>query len=125
MVVVTLVAILAAVALPNYTKYIQQSKAKAAAADLVTLSLAIENCFLKKLSYPKTPSNNTIALPTELDGCDLPKPTQTDDFDYTVQANEHGYTLGATVKKNPVWCSLTLDHQHTRTSTNCAVLKNW
>lgn len=45
MIVVALVAILAAVAMPMYSQYMAKSQARAASADLVALSLVLENRF--------------------------------------------------------------------------------
>ena len=42
MIVVAIVAILAAVALPSYSNYIHRSQARTAAADLAALGLALE-----------------------------------------------------------------------------------
>lgn len=61
MIVVALIAILAAVALPAYNQYIDRSNLRTAQADLVALSLNLENRFQRTLSYP------TLALATNAD----------------------------------------------------------
>lgn len=62
MMVVALIAILAAVALPAYNGYVNRSKIKTAQADLVALSLNIENHYQRKLSYPTADYADTAAL---------------------------------------------------------------
>lgn len=52
LVVVALISILAALALPAYNGYTSRAKIKTAQADLVALSLSFENEYRKKLSYP-------------------------------------------------------------------------
>lgn len=47
MIVVAIVAILAAIALPSYERYVKKSRARGASADLVALSLTLENRFQK------------------------------------------------------------------------------
>lgn len=53
LVALMLVGILSAIAIPYYQGWVKESAARAAAADLVSLSLVIENQFQKTLSYPK------------------------------------------------------------------------
>lgn len=60
--VVALIAILAAIALPAYNGYVNRSKIKTAQADLVALSLNFENYYQRKLAYPTTNYANTAAM---------------------------------------------------------------
>jgi type IV pilus assembly protein PilE len=62
MIVVSLIAILAAVALPAYNNYVNRSKIKTAQADLVALSLLYENRYQRQLSYPATDYADTAAV---------------------------------------------------------------
>lgn len=68
MMVVALIAILAAVALPAYNGYVNRSKIKTAQADLVALSLNFENYYQRKLAYPTSDYANTAALKTAFPG---------------------------------------------------------
>ena len=52
MVAIAIIAILAGIALPSYQSYVQKSKLRAAQADVVAMSLAIENIYQRTLSYP-------------------------------------------------------------------------
>ena len=54
MIVVALIAILSAIAMPAYNNYVNRGKIKTAQADLVALSLKLENVYQRKLVYPTT-----------------------------------------------------------------------
>lgn len=56
---VAIVGILAAVAVPNYSKFIRKGEADAAWGDLQALSLGLEGRFRRTLTYPDTPQTNT------------------------------------------------------------------
>ena len=61
-IVVVIVAILAAVAIPSYQRYVKESRRQEAQQGLLTLSLLMERSFARAGSYPNTlPSTD---LPT-------------------------------------------------------------
>jgi len=62
MIVVVILAILAAIAVPTYTNYIKRSNVKAAQADLVSLSLVYENFYQRNLSYPSSSFTSTTEI---------------------------------------------------------------
>lgn len=114
--VVAIVAILAAVALPSYQSYVKKSRAKGATADLMALSLVMENMFQKKLSYPVYASETTI---TRLDSW---SPAQAANFSYSVLAADgKSYTLTAAGTGTMSDCTLTLTHENTR-GGSCPVI---
>lgn len=114
--VIAIVAILAAVALPSYQSYVKKSRAKGAAADLMALSLVMENQFQKKLSYPVYASETTI---TSLDSW---SPAQAATFSYSILAADgKSYTLKAEGSGTMVDCTLTLTHENTR-GGSCPVI---
>ena len=131
MVVVAIIGILASIALPSYQQYIRQSKAKSAAADLVALSLVLENRFQKQLSYPVYATNSPIAAKitdrTSSMAADLGAwtPSQADDFDYSITSDANTYTVTAKVKSSDAWCTLTLNANNDRQRSGCSVLKQW
>lgn len=129
MIVVAIVAILAAIAMPSYTRFITKSQARAASADLVTLSLVLENRFQKNLAYP-TYSNATIApkhadrTPPMTDDFSAWIPVQGDLFDYKITSTNSSYSLTAARKSGA--CTLTLDDRNVRNAAStCAVLGAW
>ena len=128
MIVVAVVAILAAVAMPSYHRYIEKSQARAASADLAALSLVMENRFQKTLVYP---SYSQTLIPPTVAGRDSDMtrdfsawtPTQGALFDYTVDADSAHYTLIA--KRKSGGCTLSLDAHNVRDASACPVLGSW
>jgi len=60
MIVVVVIAILAAIALPNYTQYVRQGHRADAQADMLQFAQAMERCFTRHRTYdadclPETP----------------------------------------------------------------------
>lgn len=93
MIVVVLIAILAAIALPAYGNYVNRAKVKAIQADLVALSLNFENAYQRKLTYP-TAYANTSALTTDFSGWS--PASEGFAFSSAVVSGDGGYTLKAT-----------------------------
>ena len=60
--VVAMVAILTAIALPAYNGYVNRSKIKTVQADLVALSLNFENRYQRQLSYPPPSGTGSVDL---------------------------------------------------------------
>lgn len=52
MVTIAIIGILASIALPSYSRYVERSVLRTAQSDLVALSLAIENTYQRTLTYP-------------------------------------------------------------------------
>ena len=119
MISVAIIGILAAIAMPAYDSYITKSKIKAAQADLVGLSLAVENIFQKQLSYPE----GIQCLLSGGSGCAPSswKPSQKDDFSYSYSRSKDGtsYTVTATGTSTKVEkCKITLTSNNER-KQNC------
>ncbi len=111
MITVAIIGILSAIALPAYNNYLLKGKIKAAQADLVALSLNVENHYQRQLSYPAS----GIAQFTGWN------PAQKDDFTYTyTKDSETAYTVKATGKSSGLTkCILTLDQANTRAAKEC------
>ena len=128
MIVLAVVAILVAIAMPSYNRYILKSQARAASTDLVALGLVMENRFQKALVYP---SYNTATIPAAVAqrNASMTKdfsawtPTQGQLFDYTVDSNAANYTLTAQRKDGS--CILRLDARGVRDASSCTVLGAW
>ncbi len=109
MIVLAIVAILATIALPSYQNYIERSRAQVAGADLVSLSVALENRFQRQLSYEGATTSNVNWY-------------QASDYTITMALTSSTYTLTAS---NPT-CTLTLTHIGNRTiSGGCGGLSSW
>ncbi|WP_279843991.1 type IV pilin protein [Comamonas aquatica] len=120
MIVVAIVAILAAVALPSYDRYVKKSWARGASADLVALSLTLENRFQKNLAYPVLTNKN----PVDDTNFSAWKAAQGSTFSYSVTSTATTYTLTATASG---WtCTLTLDQNNDRNAAStCPILGAW
>jgi type IV pilus assembly protein PilE len=126
MVSVAIIAILAAIAVPSYSTYVNQSRAKGASSDLVAMSLALENDFQKTLAYPVYSTATTIpALPANRTGNPVNdfltwSPAEGNYYSYSVSSTASSYTVTATAT-GTINCTLTLTNQNVRTAsgTNC------
>ncbi len=123
MVVVVVMAILAAIAIPSYASYIKRSNIKAAQADLVSLSLVYENFYQRNLSYPSSPFASTTELMDSNLGFPQWAPNKQDIFDFSsaLPENGKGYILMAKGKSgsNLNGCTLTINEKNVRTANNC------
>lgn len=132
MIVVALVAILAAVAMPMYSQYMAKSQARAASADLVALSLVLENRFQKTLTYP---SYANVLIPPTIkareDDDNLTAdfsawvPTQGTVFDYTVDTTKPNMPYVLTAKRKDGTCTLILNVHNERDASGCPALGAW
>lgn len=108
MIVLVVLGILASVALPSYQNYVKSSRARAATADLVALSAAVENVFQRTLTYP-----------SGLEDINTWRPSNDDFFDYEYDySTDNTYTLTAKGKNAMAGCDLSLTQDNTRTVTS-------
>ena len=122
MIVVAIVAILAAIALPSYERYVKKSRARGASADLVALSLTLENRFQKLLKYPVYTNQNPVGH------ADFSawSPAQGGSFTYAVTSTKKNYSLTATARDSGWTCTLTLDYTNARiAASSCPILGTW
>ena len=100
MITVAVIAILAAVALPNYVEYVTRSRLVEAKTNLSDMRTRLEQYFLDNRKYPGTcaayaagaPPANTIYLPASVKNFTITCPTLTDTT-YTIQADGLGFTF--------------------------------
>lgn len=126
MIVVVIIAILAAIALPAYGDHVKRSRARAASADLVALSLNFANAYQRTLSYPAT-DDEVAAAKTGW------APTQSQFFSYTNEdVTASTYTLKATGKTGTTssGCTIALKHDNTRSisggdTNGCGGISSW
>lgn len=116
-IVVTIIAILAALALPAYMDYIVRSRIRTAQADLQALSAAVENHRQRTLVYPSAAAADTAAVRTAFPGWS--PASKSGDFGFAY-ASTSGYTLTATgVGGKLDGCTLTLTADNTRSNSGC------
>lgn len=129
MITVAIVAILAAIALPAYNSYITKSSIKSAEADLVALSLNLENYYQKQLAYPVSSASGTTQIQCALLGnpspCTSPtsgwQPSQSSTFSYSISSTATTYTVTATgTGANVSGCTITLDQGNNRSIASCS-----
>jgi len=110
MVVLAITAILATIALPSYQNYIERSRAQVAGADLVALSVGLENRFQRQLSYEGATTKNVNWYQVSTD------------YTITMSLTASTYTLKASGSS----CTLTLSYIGERTLTGkCGGLNSW
>lgn len=125
LIVVVIMAILAAIAVPSYQNYITKAKIKEAQSNLVALSLSAEQAYQRTLSYPiadltttdliKTSSTFNTWNPTS--SAFVYQYTSTDGLTYVLQAT------GSDAKVTG--CTLKLTNQGLREATNCGSVTSW
>lgn len=122
MVVVALIAILAAIALPAYNNYINRGKIKTVQADLTALSLNFENRYQRVLSYPDTDFTSTSQFTGLFNGWS--PASKADDFAFTTSlTTSTDYTLVATGVAGGIKdCVISLKRNGERDITNCSHL---
>jgi type IV pilus assembly protein PilE len=124
MIVVAILGILAAIAIPAYDGYVKKSRAKSAGADLAALALNMENAYQKSLQYPTT--TTTTSQQTE---AAMPawRPSQNNAFfEYQIKAaSSNSYTLAAVGKGSLTGCQLELTQKNARSATSACGFSQW
>ncbi|WP_305037017.1 type IV pilin protein [Paucibacter sp. KBW04] len=121
MIAVLVTGILAAVAIPAYTQYVNTSRARGASADLAALALNLENRFQLQLSYPVIPAgtpNSTAEFAAWA-------PTQSNYFNYAVRSEANAFTLTATGTGAMADCELSLNNANVRQATQACGFLTW
>ncbi|HUY04460.1 MAG TPA: type IV pilin protein [Rhodocyclaceae bacterium] len=123
MVVLVIIAILAAIAIPAYLSFIARSKIRTAQSDLSSLALNLENVLQRQLAYPTIKTTTTKDTRTNFAGW---APAQGADFVYTVNSSATGYTLEAHgIAGTLASCDLTIDQQNQREVSGCGSITAW
>jgi type IV pilus assembly protein PilE len=127
MITVAVIAILAAVALPNYVDYVTRSKLVEAKTNLSDMRTRLEQYFLDNRAYPTTcatyapgaPPANTIYLPASIKNFAIDCPTLTAST-YTVRAQGIGFTFTIDQANNKVTVAVP-GNWHTPSPNTCWV----
>ena len=108
-IVVVIVAILAAVAIPSYQKYVRDSRRQEAQQGLLTLSLLMERSFARAGSYPNT-----------LPSTDLPTAYYSFSLDASSSATSFKIQAAPTGAQSGDSCgTMTLNQAGQKTPANC------
>jgi type IV pilus assembly protein PilE len=126
MVVVAIIAILLAIAIPSYRLYVLRSQVRAAQADLQALAVNAENFLQRTLSYSGTDTANTAATHTRFPGWTPSARDFNFVYDVTVPAPPGATTYQVTATwtgadSRLTGCVITLTNANVRTmSAQCA-----
>lgn len=108
MVVVVIVAILSAIAIPSYTDYVRRGKITEAISSLSDMRVKMEQFFQDNRTYVGACSSGTVA----------PTPTATTNFTFACSGQSTtGYTVTATGISSMVGFVYTINESNTRTTT--------
>lgn len=122
MIVVAIVAILAAIALPSYENYITKSKIKEAQSNLIGLSLSAESGYQRQLSYPVATLTSTSAVKGQFTTWSPSSASFT--YEYTSAGASYTITAkGADSKLSG--CTLTLTDTGTKGISGCGSVTTW
>lgn len=121
MIALVVAGVLAAVALPAYSGFVNKSRARDAGADLAALALNMENVFQLQLAYPVNAANTVASTSTFAAW----SPTQASHFNYTLVSTASSYTLTATGKASLDGCVLTLNQANARTANAACGFTTW
>lgn len=123
MVAIAIVGILAAIAVPNYSKFILRGEADAAYADLQALSLGLEGRFRRILSYPANAATTTSAVKDLVTSWGPSSKAATFGFQYKLVDQASGkYQLSAVGETNSKFkdCTLILEVVRGAATRYCA-----
>ena len=123
MVVIIIVAILAAIAVPSYQNYITKAKVKEAQSSLIALSLAVENAYQRTLTYPSATLSDTAQIKAAFNTWN--PSSEAFEFSYAKDGSEN-YQLKATGKESRVsGCVLVLKRTGPEVPSSCGPVTKW
>lgn len=112
MIAIAIIGILASIALPSYQAYVAKSKLRAAQADVVALTLAIENVYQRTLSYPPLVNADLDAIKAAFTSWG--PSSKAADFVFTVNSTATTYDISAAPPAGTslAGCTLTMDEDN-------------
>ena len=121
--VVVILAILTAIALPSYQNYVTKSKIKEAQSNLIALSLSVEQIYQRNLTYPIETLSTTDTVKNQFSTW---SPTSNNfKYQYT-SSNGSEYSIKAIGEDTPLLtCSIELTHQGQGPISGCGHVTTW
>ena len=125
MIVISIVGILATIAIPSYQNYITKSKIKEAQANLIALSLSAENSYQRTLSYPTADLTTTSAIQTHNIFKTWNASSNAFNFKYKSTDGNNYIVEAVGTETRLSGCTLTLSNTGTRTALGCNPSTDW
>ena len=127
-IVMAIIAILASISVPSYSRYIAREKLRTVQSDLEVLSLKLENRYQRVLSYPASDFDDTSTLEAQINGW-IPS-SAADEINFSTEnSTTTSYTLKATgITGSLKDCEISLTHDGDKLISNCDSLAadgNW
>ncbi len=130
MITITILGILAAIAIPAYGNYVIKSHVRSSMSDLVSLSLVLENLYQRNLQYPASTADQDVQSYITAKNAIAWTPAEGSNFTYTLTVTSTAYTVkavGVNGTQNS-GCTITLTNTNVRTvsgGTACGGLTSW
>lgn len=116
MITIAIVGILAGIALPAYSSYVEKSKLRTAQSDVVALGMAMENIRQRTLAY-----STIVATDTVTDEVTSWAPASAAaDFTFSVVSGGSAFDITATGANSLAGCSVKLDEAGVRETSGCS-----
>lgn len=128
LIVVAIVAILAGIALPAYDYQIDKGQVRTAQADLIAASMAMENSYQRRLSYPILEvKGNKAATQADIENKLNSWSPASGRFVYYVSADTTAtaYEIKADGDGRLANCTLTINNEGVRTATTACRGTSW
>ncbi|MDD2883994.1 MAG: type IV pilin protein [Dechloromonas sp.] len=123
LIVIAIIGILAAIAMPSYTNYIRKQELRAAESSLASMTLAMENRYMQSFSYAAA-TTTTADSQSTLTGW---APSQ-NKFDYIILTKDDSartYTLQASGTGTMAGCTLSITESNVRSGPGCFGFSSW
>ncbi|TWH76323.1 type IV pilus assembly protein PilE [Azomonas agilis] len=123
LITLVIVGILASISIPSYNSYITKSKIRSAQADLIALSLVLENFYQLKLMYPKDKNLEDTASIQKL--FSSWSAASEKDFSFTLVSSTSTYSITASGTSSSVsGCTLIIKNSE-KTISGCSGIDSW
>lgn len=124
MIVVAIIAILSAIAIPSYQSYIIKAKVKEAQSNLIALSLSVESNYQRQLKY----HSDDLADTESLKGVFTTWSPSSNSFSYSYEGSDDGKTFKLVAQgkdSNVSKCILTINEVNEKKISDCDGISSW